>query len=82
MGSGVDQLTLLREQDINIQLPCDERQFILQTPCLTELLKPGEVLRAATEPGLTTSPCASMGLAAYYIRLIAVRKRILRHVFL
>lgn len=35
-GSGVDQLTLLREADIKIQLPCNERNFRLRIPCVTE----------------------------------------------
>ncbi|CAG7936159.1 unnamed protein product [Penicillium salamii] len=41
VGSGVDQLTLMDERDIKIQLPCNERNFTQQLPCLTETLSPG-----------------------------------------
>ena len=77
IGSGVDQLTLFHEEDIKIHLPCEERQFVLQTPCVTEVLTPGEVLNIIPERFLPANPAASMGLTAYYIRLIVIRKRIL-----
>ncbi|RMY16767.1 hypothetical protein D0868_00127 [Hortaea werneckii] len=44
IGSGVDQLTLIREEDMKIQLPCSERNFLHQTPCITELLNPNTAL--------------------------------------
>ncbi|RMY60455.1 hypothetical protein D0865_01516 [Hortaea werneckii] len=44
IGSGVDQLTLIREEDMKIQLPCSERNFLHQTPCITELLHPNTTL--------------------------------------
>ncbi|KIX03800.1 uncharacterized protein Z518_07353 [Rhinocladiella mackenziei CBS 650.93] len=78
VGSGVDQLTLLHEEDIKIQLPCDERLFMLQTACVTELLEPGEVLSFIPERLLPPKPTDNMGLTAFYIRLVAIRKKILR----
>ncbi len=78
VGSGVDQLTLLHERDIKIQLPCDERYFLLQKPCLTETLLPGRVLNFVPQNMIPSEPAGNMGLAAYYLRLIEVRKRVVR----
>ena len=80
VGSGVDQLTLLHEQDMKIQLPCDERHFLLQTPCITETLQPGEVLKFAPPEVIPSNPVDNMGMAAYYIRLVHIRKQIVRYV--
>ena len=80
VGSGVDQLTLLHEQDMKIQLPCDESHFLLQKPCITETLQPGEVLKFAPPEVIPSSPAGNMGMAAYYIRLVQIRKQVVRYV--
>lgn len=77
IGSGVDQLTLLHERDIRIQLPYEERSFLLGKPRVTELLN-GGVLEFLPPHMIPPSTADHMGIAAYYIRLIAIRKRILR----
>lgn len=69
-GSGVDQLTLLREDDIEIQLPCDEPDFLLQRPCVTPKLE-------ARYPSLGI-PGQHTGLMSCYIRLVSIWKRIVR----
>ncbi|RGP75822.1 nitrate assimilation regulatory nira [Fusarium longipes] len=63
-GSGVDQLTLLREADIKIQLPCNERHVL-------QFLPPAIVPRR---------PAANMGIMAYYIRIVTLWKRVVRYV--
>lgn len=69
-GSGVDQLTLLHESDIKIQLPCSETNFLRQIPSDTDRL---ENYRSS----LSTSE--NMGLAACYIRLVFLWKRVARY---
>ncbi|KAG6122890.1 hypothetical protein E4U14_003764 [Claviceps sp. LM454 group G7] len=79
-GSGVDQLTLLRENDIKIQLPCNERNFGLRIPSVTETLGIGHVLQFLPPAIVPRRPAANMGIMAYYIRVVALWKRIVRYV--
>ena len=78
VGSGVDQLTLVDEKDIKIQLPCNERYFLLQTPCITEILERGQVLRFLPPELIPTNLVDNMGMMAYFIRHIEIRKRVLQ----
>jgi hypothetical protein len=80
VGSGVDQLTLLNEKDIKIQLPCDERLFLIQQPCITETLESGRLLSFIDTSSVPNDPVSNMGLQAHYIRLTAIRKRLLAYV--
>ncbi|KAJ5312173.1 hypothetical protein N7508_003003 [Penicillium antarcticum] len=80
VGSGVDQLTLMDERDIKIQLPCNERNFTQQVPCLTETLNPGNRLKLLPGDQDTNHVSANMGIMAYFIRHIALRKRVLRYI--
>lgn len=75
-GSGVDQLTLLPERDIKIQMPCDERSFLLQMPRVTERLDGSQ----SSNVQLSTQqrPTEDMGIMYYYVRLIALWKRVAR----
>ncbi|KAF4337357.1 nitrate assimilation regulatory nirA [Fusarium beomiforme] len=79
-GSGVDQLTLLREADIKIQLPCNERNFRLRIPCVTETLGVGHVLQFLPPAIVPRRPAANMGIMAYYIRIVTLWKRVVRYV--
>ncbi|KAG5992193.1 hypothetical protein E4U43_003829, partial [Claviceps pusilla] len=79
-GSGVDQLTLLRENDIKIQLPSNERNFGLRIPTVTETLGVGHVLQFLPPAVVPRRPAANMGIMAYYIRVVALWKRIVRYV--
>ncbi|PFH55426.1 hypothetical protein XA68_18345 [Ophiocordyceps unilateralis] len=74
-GSGAD---LLRESDIKIQLPCNERNFGLRIPAVTETLAVGHVLQFLAPAVVPRRPAANMGIMAYYIRLVALWKRIVR----
>ena len=78
VGSGVDQLTLIRDTDVRIQLPCNERNFLLQTACITEVLEPGQFLRFLEPHLLPSNPGDNMGIRAYFVRYIATRKKVLR----
>lgn len=79
-GSGVDQLTLLREADIKIQLPCNERNFGLRIPAVTETLALGHVLQFLPPAIVPRRPAANMGIMAYYVRVVALWKRVVRYV--
>ncbi|EGU80456.1 hypothetical protein FOXB_09013 [Fusarium oxysporum f. sp. conglutinans Fo5176] len=79
-GSGVDQLTLLREADIKIQLPCNERNFRLRIPCVTETLGVGHVLQFLPPAIVPRRPASNMGIMAYYIRIVTLWKRVVRYV--
>jgi hypothetical protein len=82
VGSGVDQLTLVEERDMKIQLPCNERNFLQQRPCLTETLEPGNWLKFIPGELDTNTILPNMGIMAYFIRHISIRKRVLRYVML
>ncbi|PHH68221.1 hypothetical protein CDD80_171 [Ophiocordyceps camponoti-rufipedis] len=74
-GSGAD---LVREADIKIQLPVNERNFGLRIPAVAETLAVGHVLQCLTPAVVPRRPAANMGIMAYYIRLVALWKRIVR----
>lgn len=79
VGSGVDQLTLIRDTDVKIQLPCNERNFLLQTACVTEVLEPGQFLKFLEPRMLPSNPTDNMGIRAYFVRYIATRKKVLKY---
>jgi hypothetical protein len=78
VGSGIDQLTLIDEADIKIQLPCNERNFVLEEPCITETLEPGQMLKFLPAEVLPTYPQDCMGMTAFYLRHIATRRKVLK----
>lgn len=78
VGSGVDQLTLVDEKDMKIQLPCNERNFMQQIPCMTETLGAGNRLRFIGEDVDTRTMLPNMGIMAYFVRHISIRKKVLR----
>lgn len=79
-GSGVDQLTILNERDIKLQLPCNERQFLLQIPHVTETLTPGQVLEHLSTEYVPGQPWENMGMSAYFVRIAYIWKRVLRYI--
>ncbi|CAG8374419.1 unnamed protein product [Penicillium salamii] len=80
VGSGVNQLTLLEDKDLKIQLPCHSHNFSLGTPCITEVLEEGRVLGFISQEQIQFRPAENMGIEAYFIRLVSIRKRVLRYV--
>lgn len=77
-GGGLDQLTLLSENDIKIQLPCNERNFGLRIASVTETLGLGHVLQFLPPAIVPRRPAANMGIMAYYIRVVTLWKRVVR----
>lgn len=80
VGSGVDQLTLIKDEDIKIQLPCTERNFLLQNACVVETLQPGQFLKFLPDASIPGSPWDNMGIRAHYIRHIRIRRKVLKYV--
>lgn len=78
VGSGVDQLLLIKDEDIKIQLPCTERTFLLQTPCITEVIEPGRFLRFLPPESLPARPQDNMGIRACYLRYMTTRRKVLK----
>ena len=71
VGSGVDELTLVKEANIKIRLPSDERDFIL------------EALSLQADPELPLSGLSGpmgpeLDVSAHFLRLVSIRKRVLR----
>ncbi|KAH7409875.1 fungal-specific transcription factor domain-containing protein [Phaeosphaeria sp. MPI-PUGE-AT-0046c] len=79
-GSGVDHLTILNEKDLKIQLPCNERQFLLQIPVVTERLQEGDIIDFIPEEDIPEKPKENLGMAAYYVRIVSIWRRVLRFV--
>jgi hypothetical protein len=79
-GSGVDHLTILNEKDLKIQLPCNERQFLLQIPVVTERLQPGDIIDFIPAEDIPEKPKENLGMAAYYVRIVSIWRRVLRYV--
>ena len=78
-GSGVDHLTILNEKDLKIQLPCNERQFLLQIPVVTERLQEGDIIDFIPEEDIPEKPKENLGMAAYYVRIVSIWRRVLRY---
>ncbi|CAK7228896.1 hypothetical protein SCUCBS95973_007036 [Sporothrix curviconia] len=72
-GSGMDQLTLMREDDLHIQMPCNERDFLFQRAVVTERL-------GAAEEAESASLSTNSGMMAAYIRVLSIWKRVARYV--
>ncbi|UNI18320.1 hypothetical protein JDV02_004594 [Purpureocillium takamizusanense] len=72
VGSGVDELTMLDDKNINIQLPAPESDFVLETPRATLLpqLPSGGSFR--------TTRSGELDLEAHFVVMVGLRKRILR----
>ncbi|KAL5115332.1 hypothetical protein ACEQ8H_006777 [Pleosporales sp. CAS-2024a] len=79
-GSGVDHLTILNEKDLRIQLPCNERQFLLQIPVVTERLQEGDIIDFIPAEDIPEKPRENLGMAAYYVRIVSIWRRVLRFV--
>ncbi|KAJ0415041.1 fungal-specific transcription factor domain-containing protein [Aspergillus carlsbadensis] len=79
LGSGVDQLTLIEERDIKIQLPCNERGFIQEVPCITRTLD-GRLPSFIRSDSIPPNPEENMGIMACFIQHIQIRKQVLRYI--
>ncbi|KAH8839492.1 hypothetical protein MCOR27_004796 [Pyricularia oryzae] len=74
-GEG-DGSSLIADSEVQLQLPCNERNFYLQKPSITEVLQPWKLLPFAPHGAQAEVP----DLPAQFIRLTYLRKQVLKHV--
>ncbi|TLS29355.1 hypothetical protein PpBr36_01555 [Pyricularia pennisetigena] len=74
-GEG-DRSSLIADSEVQLQLPCNERNFYLQKPSITEVLQPWKILPFAPQGAQAEVP----DLPAQFIRLTFLRKQVLKHV--
>ncbi|KAK2756479.1 hypothetical protein FQN54_005372 [Arachnomyces sp. PD_36] len=82
MASGVDQLKLIKLEDIKIQLPTHDYNFLHQVPAVTEHLARDthiEVLPNPPRPQEISRP-SNLGIQAFFIRMRSIKSKILRYI--
>lgn len=72
VGSGVDELTMINEKNIRIRLPSDESDFTLETTKTT--LPP---MLSSDEQSIAQR--AELDVAAHFVLLLGLRKKVLRY---
>lgn len=78
-GSGVDQLSLIHELDLKIQLPCNNRNFLYERPCVTKTIT-GAALDFLPPPLVPADINGNMGMLAFFVQQIEIRRRVLRYI--
>ncbi|KAF4963495.1 hypothetical protein FSARC_8504 [Fusarium sarcochroum] len=78
-SNGVEQLTLIFEKDIKIQLPCNERNFLHERPCITRTLN-GSPLDFIPHDRLPADIDSNMGILAYLVQQLEIRRRVLWYI--
>lgn len=76
---GIDQLRLVESENIHVQLPCLEENFVTKRPCITEMMTQDGSL-PFIDSNLHANLPANLDMRAFYIRAIAVRSKILKFV--
>ncbi|EED18693.1 conserved hypothetical protein [Talaromyces stipitatus ATCC 10500] len=77
---GIDQLRFISAGDLQVQLPCTEDSFIRNMPCITEMLSVGKLLPFVERQALATFTVENIDMRGHYIRAMAIRSKILKHV--
>ncbi|KAI1372100.1 hypothetical protein F4677DRAFT_274543 [Hypoxylon crocopeplum] len=75
--NGLEQLDMFGENDIKLQLPCNERNFIQGIPCITEVLQQGHIHDCVPQHTRPANAAQNMGLVAHSVRLAWLRKKVL-----
>lgn len=81
MASGVDQLKLIKLEDMKIQLPTHDYNFLHQVPAATEQLgeeKTGPLPNTSCSQGVVGP--SNLGIQAFFIRMRSIKSRILRYI--
>lgn len=78
-GSGVEQLTLIKERDLKIQLPCNDMGFLNEEPSITKMLG-GGLLPFIPLHLIPTNIDENMGMAAFFIQQVEIRRRVLTYI--
>lgn len=64
------------------ELPCNERNFVLQIPCIVETIYRGEYHPSVTPDDMAKGVVDTLDLQAQFIRLLGLRRKVLRYVLL
>lgn len=82
MASGVDQLKLVKLEDIKIQLPTHDYNFLHQVPAVTEHLCEDRQARILPNPPSSQgiSGPSNLGIQAFFIRMRSIKSKILRYI--
>ncbi|KAH8887769.1 hypothetical protein GQ53DRAFT_749463 [Thozetella sp. PMI_491] len=71
---------LIPEHAMRIQLPCNERNFVFELPCVVESLEVGSYLPFLSPKTRAEGSSNDLDLIAQFIRLISIRRKVLRYV--
>ncbi|RAL59468.1 hypothetical protein DID88_006584 [Monilinia fructigena] len=77
-SSGTGRPTVIKEEDLEIQLPIKEHMFLFDIPGQTENLH-GEIAHPISPGGPMANPKQNMGVAAYVIRSIAIYSNVITY---
>jgi hypothetical protein len=84
MASGVDQLKLIKLEDMKIQLPTHDYNFLHQVPAITEKLSGGIEMPLGQLANIPEAQGAvgpsNLGLQSFFIRMRSIKSRILRYI--
>jgi hypothetical protein len=80
-SSGTDRPMFIKEESIQVQLPCKEKLFRLDMEGPTEDLQGNVPYPSSGEDGQLSDPKENMGVAAFMIRSIALWGRIILYHF-
>jgi hypothetical protein len=80
-SSGSERPMFINEEDIEVQLPINEKHFLMEIPGTTESLggRPSKSVAAAVPHCGATDPKHCMGSGAYMVRIIALWRRVTRY---
>ena len=78
-GGGVDELTLIREADLKIRFPCDERSFLFGPPGVAPTLEPTSYLHGVSPGSGSQGEPAALDLTSCFIKLVSIRSKVLRY---
>ncbi|KAH7268537.1 fungal-specific transcription factor domain-containing protein [Fusarium solani] len=78
-SNGVEQLTLVFEKHIGIQLPCHERNFLHERPCITRTLT-GSPLDFIPPDKIPVDIDSNMGMLGHLIQHLEIRRRVLWYI--
>lgn len=82
MASGVDQLKLVKLEDIKVQLPTHDYNFLHQIPAVTGQLcrdqQPRAFSNTPNSPGIVGP--SNLGIQAFFIRMRSIKSKILSYI--
>lgn len=78
-SSGTERPIFVNEQFIQAQLPIKEHYFQFEIPGVTERLDDAALVKTDPETGEPVNAKDNMGVAAYFVRLVAIWGKLIRY---